>query len=100
MRKDCIGGLWGSVDDLASWSAAWHSSNSTADRAARDLVMRLGLCSHALLYKQARSEDDDLSDLLRAGLLTASALFSAMLALAETPERIRNIVEDGTTGCD
>ena len=35
------------------------------------VVLRLGLCSHALLYKQARSEDNDLSDLLRAGLLTA-----------------------------
>ena len=39
-----------------------------ADREARKLVTRLGLCSHALLYKQARSGDDDkdeLADLVR-----------------------------------
>ena len=53
-RKDCVGGLWGAVDDLCVWSAAWHSRKTAADRAARALVARLGLCSHALLYKQAR----------------------------------------------
>ena len=36
VRKDCIGALWGVIDDLAAWSAAWHISNSRADRAARD----------------------------------------------------------------
>ena len=40
-----------------------------ADREARRLVTRLGLCSHALLYKQARNggddEKDELADLVR-----------------------------------
>ena len=55
VRKDCIGGLWGAVDDLSAYAAAWFASKSVADRAARALVLRLGLCSHALLYKQVRT---------------------------------------------
>ena len=66
LRKDGIGALWGAVDDLATLSAAWFKK-SAADRGAR--VLRLGLCSHALLYKQARQEEGDLDDLVTAGLL-------------------------------
>ena len=69
LRKDGIGALWGAVDDLATLSAAWFNSKSAADRGARALVLRLGLCSHALLYKQARQEEGDLDDLVTAGLL-------------------------------
>jgi hypothetical protein len=54
VRRDCVGGLWGVVDDLSSYAAAWFHQPTTADREARKLVLRLGLCSHALLYKQAR----------------------------------------------
>eukprot|EP00908_Phaeocystis_cordata_P026180 Transcript_865.p1 GENE.Transcript_865~~Transcript_865.p1 ORF type:complete len:493 (+),score=222.21 Transcript_865:96-1574(+) len=69
VRRDCVGGLWGVVDDLSSYAAAWFHQPTTADREARKLVLRLGLCSHALLYKQARSNDEELGDLVRAGLL-------------------------------
>jgi hypothetical protein len=69
VRKECIGGLWGTVDDLSSYAAAWFSSRSAADMEARALVLRLGLASHALLYKQARGEDSELADLVSAGLL-------------------------------
>ena len=36
---------------------------------ARALVLRYGLLSHALLYKEARNEADQLEDVLQAGLL-------------------------------
>ena len=69
VRKDCVGGLWGAVDDLSTYAAAWFWRDTPADREARALVRRLGLASHALLYKQARSADDELDDLVKAGLL-------------------------------
>jgi len=69
VRKDGVGGLWGAVDDLCIWAAAWFHKGSVADHAARALVLRYGLLSHALLYKQARGEDDQLSDLVAGGLL-------------------------------
>ena len=40
-----------------------------ADHAARGLVVRYGLLSHALLYKEARNEADQLDDVIAAGLL-------------------------------
>lgn len=70
VRKDGVGGLWGAVDDLCVWSAAYFYRKTFPDRAARALVLRYGLLSHALLYKQARGEDDQLEDLTAAGLLT------------------------------
>ena len=69
VRKDGVGGLWGAVDDLSTYAAAWFWRDTPADREARALVRRLGLASHALLYKQARSADDELDDLVKAGLL-------------------------------
>jgi len=69
IRKDCVGGLWGVVDDLSTFAAGWFASKSLPDRTARALVLRLGLLSHALLFKQARGEDDDLDDVIQAGLL-------------------------------
>ena len=69
VRKDGIGGLWGAVDDLCMWAAAYFDQKTSADRTARSLVLRYGLLSHALLYKQARGEEDQLDDLLAAGLL-------------------------------
>ena len=85
IRKDCIGGLWGSVDDLSCWAAAWFSSKSAADREARALVLRLGLLSHALLYKQARGEADALDDLVAAGLLRTEEV-AALEPLASKPQ--------------
>ena len=40
-----------------------------ASHAARALVIRYGLLSHALLYKEARNEADQLDDVISAGLL-------------------------------
>ena len=72
VRRDCIGALWGAVDDLSTYATSWFWRQTAADREARRLVTRLGLCSHALLYKQARCEGEDkdgLADLVRAKLL-------------------------------
>ena len=69
VRKDGVGALWGAVDDLAVWSAAWFYKGTLADHAARGLVVRYGLLSHALLYKEARNEADQLDDVIAAGLL-------------------------------
>ena len=66
---DGVGGLWGAVDDLCVWSAAYFYRKTLPDRAARARCCGMG-CSHALLYKQARGEDDQLQDLTAAGLLT------------------------------
>ena len=84
VRKDGIGGLWGVVDDLTTWSAAWFPGRTVADRSARALVIRLGLLSHALLYKEARSEADDLDDLVASGLLLEHEA-AALQPLASKP---------------
>lgn len=83
VRKDCVGGLWGALNDLSCYAAVWFSSKSVADRAARALVTRLGLCSQALLFKQARGDGDDLDDLTHAGLL----LEHEAAALAPLPSK-------------
>jgi len=85
IRKDGVGGLWGAVDDLSTWAACWFHNKSLADRSARALVMRLGLLSHALLYKQAREEDDHLDDLVAAGLLHEHEA-RTLLPLASKPQ--------------
>ena len=38
VRKDCVGGLWGAVDDLSTYAAAWFWRDTPADREARALV--------------------------------------------------------------
>eukprot|EP00929_Paragymnodinium_shiwhaense_P001231 TRINITY_DN101458_c0_g1_i1.p1 TRINITY_DN101458_c0_g1~~TRINITY_DN101458_c0_g1_i1.p1 ORF type:complete len:463 (-),score=23.73 TRINITY_DN101458_c0_g1_i1:9-1397(-) len=68
MRDECIGGLWGAIDDLCMWAGAWLSEGSERDEYARQLIRRYGVVSHALIYKQARNEDM-LDDLVSAGLL-------------------------------
>ena len=82
MRKVCLGGLWGAIDDLCLWSAAWFATGSAADLAAQRLVRRYGLLSHALLFKQARG-DVDLTDLTACGLL----LPAEHECLAELPSK-------------
>ena len=68
VRTSGVGALWGTVLNLSVLAAAWFHTGSVADRSARDLIKRLGLASHALLYKEARGEDN-LDDLVHAGLL-------------------------------
>eukprot|EP00928_Gymnodinium_smaydae_P016895 TRINITY_DN16409_c0_g2_i1.p1 TRINITY_DN16409_c0_g2~~TRINITY_DN16409_c0_g2_i1.p1 ORF type:complete len:446 (-),score=47.46 TRINITY_DN16409_c0_g2_i1:392-1729(-) len=69
IRNDCIGGLWGAVSDLSLQLAAYFPSDSRADRGVRSRILRWGVLSHELVYKQARGETD-LEDLLEAKLLT------------------------------
>eukprot|EP00928_Gymnodinium_smaydae_P077792 TRINITY_DN6125_c0_g1_i1.p1 TRINITY_DN6125_c0_g1~~TRINITY_DN6125_c0_g1_i1.p1 ORF type:complete len:419 (-),score=32.62 TRINITY_DN6125_c0_g1_i1:81-1337(-) len=69
LRNDCIGGLWGAVDDLSLQIAAYFPSDSAADKEVRERVLRWGVLSHELVYKQARA-DMDLTDLFEAGLIT------------------------------
>ena len=77
MRNACVGVLWDSIDRLSLWAAAWWSGGTAADTAARALVLRYGLLSHALLFKEARGQlrqspnvaDAGLSDLVALRLL-------------------------------
>mmetsp|Transcript_5248 Transcript_5248/g.8804 ORF Transcript_5248/g.8804 Transcript_5248/m.8804 type:complete len:324 (+) Transcript_5248:2-973(+) len=68
MRMDLLGGVWGVVADLNIYAATWFSSNSEADRTARELVQRYGLAAHTLLYRGARGQES-LDGLVKAGLL-------------------------------
>lgn len=79
-----MGALWGAVDDLAVWSACFFNSGTLADHSARALVLRYGLLSHALLYKQARGEEEQLDDLVVAGLLLQHEA-AALQPLASKP---------------
>ena len=69
VRREGVGGLWGATDDLSMYACAWFHRKTIADRAARALIVRYGLLSLALLFKQARGEEDQLDDLVTSGLL-------------------------------
>ena len=84
VRKDGVGGLWGTVDDLTIWAASWFHKGTLADHAARALVLRYGLLSHAMLYKEARNESDQLDDVVAAGLLLEHEA-AALQPLASKP---------------
>ena len=68
MRIACVGALWDSIDRLSLWAAAWWSAGTAADTAARALVLRYGLLSHALLFKQARGQLHESKSVADAGL--------------------------------
>ena len=80
IRLNCVGGLWGAIDDLMIYAAAWWSSGSEADSAARKLVLRYGTLSFALFFAQARgllreAEDADaagLGELIERQMITRS----------------------------
>ena len=40
VRTNGVGALWGAVDDLSVWSAAWFHKGTLADHAARALVLQ------------------------------------------------------------
>eukprot|EP00928_Gymnodinium_smaydae_P015792 TRINITY_DN15864_c0_g2_i1.p1 TRINITY_DN15864_c0_g2~~TRINITY_DN15864_c0_g2_i1.p1 ORF type:complete len:395 (-),score=27.01 TRINITY_DN15864_c0_g2_i1:66-1250(-) len=73
LRNDCIGGLWGAVSDLSLLMAAYFPSSSSADKDVRWRVLRWGVLSHELVYKQARG-DMDLKDLIESGLITVGEM--------------------------
>eukprot|EP00930_Biecheleria_cincta_P101994 TRINITY_DN93656_c0_g1_i1.p1 TRINITY_DN93656_c0_g1~~TRINITY_DN93656_c0_g1_i1.p1 ORF type:complete len:430 (+),score=47.63 TRINITY_DN93656_c0_g1_i1:62-1351(+) len=69
IRNDCIGALWGSIDDLSLLVGSYFGRDTDADRQVREQVLRWGVLSHELVYKQARA-DANLADLVEIGLLT------------------------------
>ncbi|CAK0823448.1 unnamed protein product [Prorocentrum cordatum] len=68
IRAEGIGGLWGALDDIIMIVGALFPQDSEEDRAVRERVLRWGVLSHELMYKQIRSEDD-FQDLVDKGLL-------------------------------
>ena len=87
MRVRCIGGLWDAIDSLCMWAAAWWSRGSSQDTAARALVLRYGLLSHALLFKAARGELREAENPNEAGLedLVSQKLLKHHEAVALAP---------------
>eukprot|EP00928_Gymnodinium_smaydae_P011699 TRINITY_DN14292_c0_g1_i1.p1 TRINITY_DN14292_c0_g1~~TRINITY_DN14292_c0_g1_i1.p1 ORF type:complete len:408 (+),score=27.25 TRINITY_DN14292_c0_g1_i1:68-1291(+) len=69
IRSQGIGGLWGNLDDISMLLACYFPKNDEADSAIRAQVLRWGVLSHELIYKQVVGTDD-LSDVLSNGLLT------------------------------
>jgi len=84
LRNDCLGGLWGGVDDLSLIIGSYFGSNSPADREVRERVLRWSVLSHELIYKQARA-DTDLRDLVERDLLTPEEL-QLLKPLASKPQ--------------
>ncbi|CAE7853229.1 HMCN1 [Symbiodinium necroappetens] len=68
MRNDCIGRLWGAINDLTLLLTSYFPSDSPEDTLVRERMLRWAVLSHELMYKQAM-QDEDLSDLLQCGLL-------------------------------
>jgi len=68
LRLTGIGGLWGNIDDLCMLIGCYFPRDDAADREVRDRVLRWGVLSHELVYKQAQNEVD-ISDLVDRGLL-------------------------------
>jgi len=86
MRNDCLGGLWGGVDDLSLIIGSHFGSDSEADCEVRERVLRWSVLSHELIYKQARA-DMDLEDLVQQGLLLPAEL-ELLKPLASKPQVI------------
>lgn len=68
VRSEGIGNLWGSVSDLTMLVSSFYPQDTSAHKEVRDRVLRWGVLSHELLYKQV-SGSEDLRDLIEAGLL-------------------------------
>ena len=77
IRVQSIGALWDSICKLNMWASAWWSHSAGSEIGTRATVLRYGLLSHALLFKEARGElresrsaaDAGLSDLVDSNLL-------------------------------
>ena len=68
MRNDCIGSLWGAINDLTLLLTSYFPSESPEDTEVRERLLRWAVLSHELMYKQALGETD-LNDLKQSGLL-------------------------------
>jgi len=73
VRDGCIGVLWKSINNLCQ-IASTHLGPSKEHRQCKALILRYGLLSHALVYKQAQSTDNQLQDLLEIDLLNKEEL--------------------------
>lgn len=74
VRNNCIGGLWGAIDDL-NLILAIHMP-SPNDRPLKENVLRLCLLSHRLVYNQAQGKEKrhDLEKHVHRGLMTTEEL--------------------------
>jgi len=74
VRSDCIGGLWGAIDDMCLLLSSHMPSPS--DHVYKERFLRLGLLSHALVLNQARGREDEkfLWRLVERGLMTEGEL--------------------------
>jgi len=73
VREECLGTLWGSITNLCQLLAVYLGQD---DEHYKYRVLRYGLLSHALVYKQAQITTHVLQDLLTMGLLTPDELLS------------------------
>lgn len=74
LRSECVGGLWGTIDDMCLLLSSHVCDPS--DRPFKQRALRLGLLSHALVYNQARGAEEinDLWKLVDRGLMTEAEL--------------------------
>jgi len=73
VRDDCIGELWRAINNLCQLTAT-HLGEDTEDQQCKALVLRYGLLSHALCYKQAQKTDSQLQDMLEIELINKDEL--------------------------
>jgi len=71
VREDCLGLLWTSILNLQQILSVYLKEE---DEHFKYLILRYGLLSHALIYKQAQITSHHLEDLLKMGLLTPEEL--------------------------
>eukprot|EP00929_Paragymnodinium_shiwhaense_P101182 TRINITY_DN64066_c0_g1_i1.p1 TRINITY_DN64066_c0_g1~~TRINITY_DN64066_c0_g1_i1.p1 ORF type:complete len:527 (-),score=93.37 TRINITY_DN64066_c0_g1_i1:146-1726(-) len=72
VRDRCVGEHARAIDDLCMLAAVICSTDSERDRYLRETVRRYGLLASAMLYKQARGEENMMGDMEEIELLTAA----------------------------
>jgi len=74
MRIDGIGAVWAAIDDICLILAS--HIRDPADRIYKRRVLRLGLLSYNLIFKQGRGKEDlkNLTKLVKRGLITEGEL--------------------------
>jgi len=71
MRTDCLGELWGAITDVSyTLALAFPESSDPSYLEMRSRAIRYGLASHALVFKTAQQDDENLNDLIESRLLT------------------------------
>mmetsp|Transcript_122875 Transcript_122875/g.381905 ORF Transcript_122875/g.381905 Transcript_122875/m.381905 type:complete len:482 (-) Transcript_122875:109-1554(-) len=87
VRHDCVGGLWGAVDDLCLILGAHMPSKE--DRPLKETAVRLCLLSYRLVYSQIHGEEtpEDLKKHVEAGIMTEEEL-EAIKDLDSKPQAV------------